>query len=152
MAYFFFLQITRLLKNKIFIYQHDFKTNMNGPWLENFFHICNFSKLLWIDRVWQTVIFHDMAQLSVKACLNTWLPKTLIAHQLQPNTTELLPCLVTCTPSNHGPQNFFFFPKTKPNITVGLKFDHYLFMTISCTQVHSPPLPPSSSIYKKKSF
>ena len=40
----------------------------------------------------------------------------------------------------------FSFPQTKQNKTVFLKFDHSLFMAIICTQVHFPPIPPSSSI------
>ena len=41
------------------------------------------------------------SQLSIEACPNILLPKTLMAHQVWPNTTEHLPGLVT---SNYGPQ------------------------------------------------
>ena len=45
------------------------------------------------------------AQLSMKACPNTWLPKTLTSVQLQPNIAELCPAMVTYSPSNHSPQH-----------------------------------------------
>ena len=37
---------------------------------------------------------------------NSWLallPKTLISHQLETNTTKLFPDLLNYSPSNHGP-------------------------------------------------
>ena len=47
-------------------------------------------------------MLHVTPQLSIKACLNTWLPKTLVAHQCNSNTTEL--GLVTYSPSKHSPK------------------------------------------------
>ena len=44
------------------------------------------------------------SQLSIKACPNTWLPKTLTSVQLQPNIAELCPAMVTYSPSNHSSQ------------------------------------------------
>ena len=44
------------------------------------------------------------AQLSTKACPNTWLPKTLTSVQLQPIIAELCPAMATYSPSNHSPQ------------------------------------------------
>ena len=43
-------------------------------------------------------------QLSIKACPNIWLPKTLISVQLQPNLAEHCPAMVTYSPSNQSPQ------------------------------------------------
>ena len=44
------------------------------------------------------------AQLSIKACPKTWLPKTLTSVQLQPIIADLCPAMVTFSPSNHSPQ------------------------------------------------
>ena len=44
------------------------------------------------------------SQLSIKACPNTWLPKTLTSVQLQPNIAEHFPAMVTYSPSKHSPQ------------------------------------------------
>ena len=40
----------------------------------------------------------------------------------------------------------FSLPKTKQIITVGLQFNIFFIYGNSCTQVHSPTIPPSSSI------
>ena len=45
-----------------------------------------------------------LSQLSIKACPNTWLPKTLTSVQLQPIIAELCPAMVTYSPSNYSPQ------------------------------------------------
>ena len=50
------------------------------------------------------VSFFLTTQLSIKACPNAWLPKTLTSVQLQPIIAELCPAMVTYSPSNHSPQ------------------------------------------------
>ena len=42
-----------------------------------------------------------MPQLSIEACPNTWLPKTLTSIQLQLNTKKLFPGVVPFSPSKH---------------------------------------------------
>ena len=68
----------------------------------------NFRLLLWYttNLVPHTPVhpFHAPPQLSIKACPNTSLPKTLTSVQLQLNIAELCPAIVTYSPSNHSLQ------------------------------------------------
>ena len=71
---------------------------------------------------------------------------------IQPESTmkvnKVFPALVLSRYSSELETKIFSFsfPKTKQNNTVVYQFGHSLLMAISCTQVHFPPFPPSSSI------
>ena len=61
--------------------------------------------------------FSLSSQLSIKACPNTWLLKTLTSVQLQPIIAELCLVMVTYSLSNHSPQynsiKLFSVPSTE---------------------------------------
>ena len=77
---------------------------------------CSFS--LTHKKNWPSINTY-ISQLSIKACPNIWLPKTLTSVQLQPNIAEHCPAMVTYSPSNHSPQckkkrRFLFLVLSKP--------------------------------------
>ena len=65
---------------------------------------CKLSVLFCILYILCITLYTVHSQLSIKACPNTWLPKTLTSVQLQPIIAELCPAIVTYSPSNHSPQ------------------------------------------------
>ena len=87
-----------------------------------------------------------LAQLSIKACSNTWLPKTLTSVELQPIIAELCPAMVTYSPSNHSPQYkniklflFLVLSKLIWKLVIALSWNNQIFTFLKSNGINRLP-------------